>query len=120
MLCRAYLKDVTLKTHATSAEGMTHLISQDVVDNKKCFAVVADDTYIRVWAHLHPEHQLAVIPITGTSTKDGLGIAMRKGDPDFLAWINLLLDEIEGNGMLDELKGFYIRDLSWMDAKRSQ
>lgn len=112
-LCRWMLPETTkIKTCRTNEEAVAALLA------KESIAMVADHTYINVWLAMHPEHHLDVSAVTGTSTQDGLAMAIRKEDADFLAWLNLLIDEISGNGMLENLKNNYIDDLSWIAADK--
>ena len=110
MLCQMMFskKDFKVKTYSTNDKAVKALL------NAKADAMVADHTYVKVWSEINSQHFAAVAAITGKSTQDGLGIAIRKGDLDFLNWLNVLIDEIKGNSILDTLKIQYIQNLSWL------
>jgi polar amino acid transport system substrate-binding protein len=51
-------------------------------------------------------------------TYEPLGIAIRKGDPDFINWIDNFLNQIKGDGRYDELYNYWFNSNEWKQAVR--
>ena len=51
-------------------------------------------------------------------TREYYAFAIRQGDPDFLNWLNLFVDQIRADGTLDLLKYEYFELMAW--AKESE
>jgi polar amino acid transport system substrate-binding protein len=47
-------------------------------------------------------------------TKENLGWAIRKGDPDFLNWLDNFLDAIRNDGTYDLLYKRWFQSTAWM------
>ena len=67
-----------------------------------------------------PEHQAArhkdrlYLPLAGqTFTREPIGFAVRKGDPDFLNFLNNWILVMETQGWLEERYSYWFRGLEW-------
>ena len=49
-------------------------------------------------------------------TYEPLGWAVRKGDPDFLNWLNNFLRQIKGDGTYDALYAKWFKSTDWLDT----
>jgi polar amino acid transport system substrate-binding protein len=49
-------------------------------------------------------------------TYEPLGWAVRKGDPDFMNWLNNFLRQIKGDGTYDALYAKWFKSTDWLDA----
>ena len=76
-------------------------------------AMVADSPFVRVWERTHPEHYLKVQSLLAPVTKEYYAFAIRPGDPAFLGWLNLFVDQIKIDGTLDLLTYEYFEAMSW-------
>lgn len=80
-------------------------------------ATVHDSPFVRVWAATHPQHERRVKPLLQPVTKENYGFAVRKGDPDFLTWLNLFIAQVENNGTLELLRHRYFVEMRWAGVK---
>lgn len=55
------------------------------------------------------------LPIEGTFTKEPIGFAMRKGDPDTLAYFNSWITTVELEGWLKERHDYWFGTKNWKD-----
>ena len=76
-------------------------------------AMVADSPFVRVWKRTHPEHYLKVQALLAPVTREYYAFAIRPGDPVFLGWLNLFVDQIKIDGTLDLLKYEYFESMAW-------
>lgn len=53
-------------------------------------------------------------------THERLGWAVRKGDPDFLNWLNNFLAQIKGDGRYDAIYQRWFKDGAWLGAKKAK
>ena len=51
-------------------------------------------------------------------TEEAIAFAIRKGDPDFLAWLNSFLSEIKADGRYDKLRRKWFESTDWFDLYR--
>jgi polar amino acid transport system substrate-binding protein len=51
-------------------------------------------------------------------TYEPLGMAIRKGDPDFLNWIDNFLAQIKGDGRFDAMYDYWFNSNDWKAAVR--
>ena len=51
-------------------------------------------------------------------TYEPLGMAIRKGDPDFLNWINNFLAQVKGDGRFDAMYEYWFNQNEWKKAVR--
>ncbi|SHO48419.1 transporter substrate-binding domain-containing protein [Desulfopila aestuarii] len=55
------------------------------------------------------------LPIEGTFTKEPIGFAMRKGDPDTLAYFNSWITTVQMEGWLQERHNYWFGTKNWKD-----
>ncbi|MBI5064259.1 MAG: transporter substrate-binding domain-containing protein [Desulfatitalea sp.] len=83
-------------------------------------ATVHDSPYVRVWQRRHPELSGTIKALLAPTTKEHYGFAIRKGDPDFLAWLNLFIAQAESDGTMDLLKHIYLVEMAWLGQPQGQ
>ena len=76
-------------------------------------AMVADSPFVRVWHNTHVEHYTAVTALLEPVTREFYAFAIRKGDADFLSWLNVFVEEIKSDGTLDLLVHEYFEQMAW-------
>ena len=85
----------TLRLFKTEAEPALQ------VANGLADAFIYDEPQVRVFAAMYKDKTVGIFePIT----YEPLAWAVRKGDPDFLNWLNNFLRQVRGDGRWDELK----------------
>jgi polar amino acid transport system substrate-binding protein len=85
----------TLRLFKTEAEGALQ------VANGLADAFIYDEPQVRVFAAMYKDNTVGIFdPIT----YEPLAWAIRKGDPDFLNWLNNFLRQVHGDGLWDQLK----------------
>jgi polar amino acid transport system substrate-binding protein len=85
----------TLRLFKTEAEGGLQ------VANGLADAFIYDEPQVRVFAAMYKDNTVGIFdPIT----YEPLAWAIRKGDPDFLNWLNNFLRQVHGDGLWDQLK----------------
>jgi polar amino acid transport system substrate-binding protein len=82
----------------------------------KAHAFVFDEPYIRMYAKQNPEH---VRTILEPFTYEPICFAVRKGDQDFLNWLNLFIEDVKHDAPVqstyDRLYDKYFVSMSWLD-----
>ena len=53
------------------------------------------------------------MPVEGTFTKEPIGFALRKGDPDALAFFNAWITGVTHEGWLDERHRYWFGTRDW-------
>ncbi len=100
-----------IKPYPTAAAAAEALIKGDVN------AMVADSPFVRVWRHAHLEHYQQIAALLMPVTREYYAFAIRPGDPDFLNWLNLFIDQIKIDGTLNLLIYEYFEQMSWAKQK---
>jgi len=99
----------TITTYPTAADAAEALTNGDIE------AMVADSPFVRVWRNTHlelyPKIKALLVPVT----RETYGFAIRKGDPEFLSWLNLFIDQVKNDGTLDLLIYEYFEQMPWAD-----
>jgi polar amino acid transport system substrate-binding protein len=90
-----------------------HPQAVDALVKGKVDAMVADSPFIQVWAKTHPELSGKIKPLLEPVTKEYYGFAIRKGDPEFLNWLNLIISQVKIDGTLDLLEHRYFIEMRW-------
>jgi len=85
----------TLRLFKTEAEGALQ------VANGLADAFIYDEPQVRVFA---AKYKATTMGLFEPITFEPLGWAVRKGDPDFLNWLNNFLRQVRGDGRWDQLK----------------
>lgn len=91
----------------------TAAAAADAILKGEIDAMVADSPFVRVWERTHPEHYLKVQSLLAPVTREYYAFAIRPGDPAFLGWLNLFVDQIKIDGTLDLLNYEYFEAMSW-------
>ena len=89
----------------------------DAVIKGEVDAMVADSPFVRVWRDSNPDHYLKIAALLTPVTKEYYGFAIRQGDPVFLGWLNLFIDQIKIDGTLGLLKYEYFEEMAWSKTK---
>lgn len=80
-------------------------------------AFVYDEPFIRIWEKRNADKVRSILP---PFTTEQLAWGVRKGDPDFQAWLAIFLDEIRhddpAESTYDRLFKKYFVDMSWQGA----
>ncbi len=97
-----------IKTYAGHDEAVAALLNAEVD------ATVHDSPFVRVWQKSHPEYASKIKALLAPATSEHYGFAIRKGDPDFLAWLNLFIAQAESDGTMDWLKHIYLVEMNWL------
>ncbi len=97
-----------IKTYASHDEAVAALLKAEVD------ATVHDSPYVMVWQKSHPEYAAKIKALLAPSTKEYYGFAIRKGDADFLSWLNLFIAQAENDGTMDWLKHTYLVEMAWL------
>ncbi len=85
----------TLRLFKTEGEGALQ------VANGLADALIYDEPQVRVFAAMYRDKTVGIYePLT----YEPLAWAIRKGDPDFLNWLNNFLAQVRGDGRWDKLK----------------
>jgi len=101
----------TLRLFKTEAEGALQ------VANGLADAYIYDEPQVRVFAVMYKDKTVGIFdPIT----YEPLAWAIRKGDPDFLNWLNNFLRQVRGDGRWDQLKQKWFVDYIKELAKKQQ
>ena len=96
-----------INLYPTAAAAAAALVKGDVD------AMVADSPFVRVWRSTHFEHYQKIAALLTPVTREYYAIAIRPGDPGFLNWLNLFIDQIKIDGTLDLLVYEYFEQMSW-------
>ncbi len=89
----------------------TEVDAAQEVRNGRADAFVYDLPYNLVYAAQFPD---ALVHLEEPFTREALGWAVRKGDPDFLNWLNNFLREIRDDGSYDALHRKWFGSTAWL------
>jgi polar amino acid transport system substrate-binding protein len=104
----------SIKTYPVHTQAVEALVKGDVD------ATVHDSPFVQVWKNSHPELSAKIKPLLVPVTKEYYGFAIRKGDPDFLNWLNLFITQIKIDGTMDLLTHRYFVEMPWIGVKPTQ
>lgn len=76
-------------------------------------AVVHDAPFLRAWTMLNASKTYKIKGLFGTATQEHLCIGMRKGDLEFLEFLNTFVIEAQADGTLSALRDSYLEDDEW-------
>ena len=91
----------------------TTTAAADAVVKGEVDAMVADSPFVQVWRNTHVEHYQKIAALLSPVTREFYAFAIRQGDPDFLNWLNLFVDQIRTDGTLDLLNHEYFEQMAW-------
>ena len=100
-----------IKTYPTHPQAVEALVKGEVD------ATVHDSPFVQAWTNSHPELSGKIKPLLVPVTKEYYGFAIRKGDPDFLNWLNLFITQVNIDGTMDLLKHRYFVEMPWLGLK---
>ncbi|CAE09431.1 transporter substrate-binding domain-containing protein [Wolinella succinogenes] len=100
-------KNAKLKTYDTEAEAV-----QEVLNGKADMFIF--DLPFNV-AFMAQKGQGYLVHLDTSLTYEPLGWAIKKGDPDFLNWLNHFLAQIKHDGSYDELYERWFVDTKWLE-----
>ncbi|MBL6751451.1 MAG: transporter substrate-binding domain-containing protein [Nevskia sp.] len=103
--CRRYLSKAHIRTYETEADAAME------VRNGRADAFVYDLPFNSVYVAQYPD---SLVHLKEPFTHEPLGWAIRKGDPDFLNWLDNFLDQIRNDGTYDVLYRRWFEGTLWM------
>ncbi len=103
-----------IRLYPTAEEAANGLVKGQVS------AMTADSPFIKVWAKSHPQHYLKIKPLLAPVTREYYAFAIRHGDPDFLNWLNLFIDQIKNDGTLGLLTHEYFDQMPWLKNSKGE
>lgn len=106
---RKFFKKAKIVTFETEADAAAEVLSG------KAEAMVYDQPYNILFMSDKGKDKL--VHLDSPLTYEPLGWAIRKGDPDFLNWLNNFLRQIKEDkvvGFYDDLNEKWLRDTSWL------
>ena len=102
---KKYMPKAKARQYETEAEAVIE------VGNNRVDAFVYDLPFNAIYSAQHPDK---VYHLSKPFTYEPLGFAIRKGDPDFLNWINNFLRQIKGDGTYDKLYHKWFEKDDWL------
>jgi len=108
---RELFDEKAIKTYPT-AQAAVEAVLKGEVD-----AMVADSPFVRVWRDSNPDHYLRIAALLAPVTLEYYAFAVRQGDPVFLNWLNLFIDQIKIDGTLGLLQYEYFEEMAWTGKK---
>jgi polar amino acid transport system substrate-binding protein len=102
---RKFMPNAHIRQYESEAEGALE------VRNGRADAFVYDMPYNVVYSAQYPD---AMIHLKEPFTREPLAWAVRKGDPDFINWLNNFLSTIRDDGSYDALYGKWFEKTVWL------
>jgi polar amino acid transport system substrate-binding protein len=96
-----------IKTFPTHEEAVAALLVGAVE------ATVHDSPFVRFWEKAHRAEAGKVRALLAPTTTEHYGFAIRKGDADFLQWLNLFIAQVQKDGTLAWLTHRYLVEMAW-------
>ena len=103
------MPNATLRLFKTEGEGALQ-VANGVAD-----AFIYDEPQVRVFA---AKYKATTVGLFEPLTYEPLAWAIRKGDPDFMNWLNNFLHQVRGDGRWDKLKKKWFVDYIQEMAKQ--
>jgi polar amino acid transport system substrate-binding protein len=97
-----------IRAYAGHGEAVDALVKGEVD------ATVHDSPFVAVWERAHPEQAKKIKALLAPTTRETYGFAIRKGDWEFLQWLNLFLDQVRTDGTMELLKHRYLVEMPWL------
>jgi polar amino acid transport system substrate-binding protein len=101
-----FLPNAEIKRFTTEAEAGAE------VAFGRADAMVYDQPFVAIYSKEHSDTTFAILE---PFTYESFGFAIRKGDPDFLRWLDLFIDEVKVDGTYDRLFQKYFIDMPWLE-----
>lgn len=102
---RRFMPKARIKSFESEADATME------VRNGRADAFVYDMPYNVIYAAQFPD---ALVHLKEPFTREALGWAVRKGDPDFLNWLNNFLRQIRDDGVYDALYRKWFENTAWL------
>jgi polar amino acid transport system substrate-binding protein len=102
---RRFMPKAKIKSFESEADATME------VRSGRADAFVYDLPYNVVYAARFPD---ALVHLSEPFTREALGWAVRKGDPDFLNWLNNFLRQIKDEGVYDALYRKWFENTAWL------
>lgn len=99
------MPNANLRSFETEVDAMIE------VRNGRADAFVYDQPYNLVYAAQFPD---SIVHLSEPFTTEPLGWAVRKGDPDFLNWLNNFMRQIHNDGVYDALYHKWFESTVWL------
>jgi polar amino acid transport system substrate-binding protein len=99
-----------IKLYPTAAAAADAILKGEVD------AMVADSPFVKVWRNTHVQYYSQVSAMLAPVTREFYAFAIRPGDPEFLNWLNLFVEQIKSDGTLDLLVYEYFELMAWTSA----
>ena len=103
--CKHFLPKAHMRSFETEADAVME------VRNGRADAFIYDLPYNTIYAAEYPQ---ALAHLKEPFTHEPLGWAVRRGDPDFLNWLNNFLDAIKNDGTYDALYNKWLENTAWL------
>lgn len=101
----------SIKTYPGHPEALAALLKGEMD------ATVHDSPLVEAWVSSHPELWVKVKALLAPVTKETFGFAIRKGDFEFLTWLNLFISQVQSDGTMDLLQYRYFVEMPWLPQK---
>lgn len=102
---KRYLPKAKIKTYESQTDAALEVRSGRVD------AMIYDLPFNAIYALQNPD---AIVHLKEPFTKEPLGWAVRKGDPDFLNWLDHFLEQVRNDGSYDALYAKWFESTAWM------
>ncbi len=109
IVTRKFFKNAKIITFETESDAASEVL------NGKADAMIYDQPYNILFMSDKGKDRL--VHIDAPLSYEPLGWAIRKGDPDFLNWLNNFLRQVKGDKVIDfheKLNKKWLRDTSWL------
>lgn len=83
----------------------------------KVQAVTHDAPAIRLWSRQNSTLTYRFATLLKPVTEDAICMAIRKGDLEFLQWLNAFIAELRSDGAIRALRKEYIVDMTWLKSQ---
>lgn len=103
-----------IRTFATHEAAAAALLAGEVE------ATVHDSPFVRFWERAHRQHAGQVQALLAPTTTEHYGFAVRKGDPDFLQWLNLFIAQVRKDGTLERLTQRHMVETVWRSGAAAE
>ena len=103
---KRYMSQAKLNLFETESEGVLEVI------NGNADAFVYDLPYNAIYAS---QNEGKIVHLDESFTYEPLGFAIRKGDPDFMNFLNNYLAQIKGDGTYDKIYQKWFESTSWIN-----
>ncbi len=104
LAAKRYLSKAKLRLFETESEGAIEVV------NGKADAFIYDLPFNAVYSSQNPGK---LVHLDTPFTYEPLAWGVRKGDPDFVNWLNNFLTQIQGDGTYDKIYAKWFESSAW-------